>query len=45
VDDFEKNVYVTNEIIREEGKRILYDLNANKPENEKVSLKFSSGWL
>ena len=40
-----ENICVTDELIQGEAKRILEILNQNKPENNKMEMNFSNGWL
>lgn len=36
---------LTGDVIREKGKRLLAEVNALLPDEEQISLKFTSGWL
>ena len=40
-----ENICVTDELIQGKAKRILEILNQNKPENKKMEMNFSIGWL
>ena len=42
---YNKNISVTDELIREKTKRILKEFNQNKSENEKIEMNFCNGWL
>ena len=39
---FDENTCVTDELIREKAKRIIQNLNQNKPENEKMNMNLSN---
>ncbi len=44
-DQYPRRVFISGDLIKEQGRRVCEKVNENLPENERIDLKFSNGLL